>query len=686
MRRLLIVCATAVSMASVFSVLAIAHRSSARVAAADGSLDAEGHLQNQSSAFSAANGSLPLVVASGISVRAIALDSRANVYLTDASAPEQILAVSPSILPTSAASKPSVTARLVVAAGNGVAGFLGDGGGALNSQFDLKLDSMVLRSGMAIAPDGTLFIADTLNSTIRRVAGSDSSEPGIVRSVAGRWASRQTVTLSEPLGLALDRAGNLYIADYAAGAVDVLPAATDSFGGTQLAVLAHIGSAASIALTVDGGKAFVGSPDTGAIFEIDTQTRAIRAVSGFPIRSNSPQESSPCSERHPGLTDNSVVCPAGLAVDGGGNLFVADASSGRILRVDVKSSEVTVAATGLQSPGDMSFDTSGNLYVAEQGADRLLEFLAMGQAAGNLTLTPSTFDFMDQPTGGATPTQDFKLTSTVAVTALAVSFTGSNPGDFQAVSNNCGTSLPAMGMCDINVDFAPSATGSRAATLTVTDSGTDSAAASLSGTGDDYQITLNGSPQEQSTFQGGTVTFNFNVTPVGVFSGVVTIVCPVSSQLPALTTCTPNPSSVTVTSGTPAPFSVTFATTFNGVIGGTATSAFLPPVVAGNRTKPPTRPSSALWAFPAILLFLGGTVALRAFSGRPMLGWPRRQNLQWLLAALLVAYAALFLGACHHNTIQAGLNTPVGTTSLTVRGTAQNAGRGNTIILDVVAH
>jgi hypothetical protein len=241
-------------------------------------------------------------------------------------------------------------------------------------------------------------------------------------------------------------------------------------------------------------------------------------------------------------------------------------------------------------------------------------------------------------------------------------------------------------MCDINVDFAPSATGSRVATLTVTDSGTDSATASLSGTGDDYEITLNGSPQEQSTFQGGTVTFNFNVTPVGVFGGVVTIVCPVSSQLPALTTCTPNPSSVTVTPGTPAPFSVTFATTFNGVIGGTATSAFLSPIVTGNRTKPPTRPSSALWAFPAILLVLGGTVVLRAFSGRPTLGWPRRQNLQWLLAALLVAYAALFLGACHHSTIQAGLSTPVGTTSLTIRGTAQNAGRGNTIILDVVAH
>lgn len=684
MRRLLIVCATVVLLASVFSVLAIAQRSSVLGTPSGGSSDPNGNGQAQPSAPTPANGKVPVVVASGVTVRAVALDARANVYVTNAGAPNRIFTLTGLAGPASADSNPSITARLALVAGNGVAGSLGDGGPALDSQFDLKLDSPVLRSGIAIAPDGTIFVADTLNSTIRRIAGSDSSEPGVVRSIAGRWGPRQNVTLSEPVGLALDRAGNLYIADQAAGAIDVLPAATDSSSATQLAVLAHVGSLSSIALTVDGTKAFVGSPETGAIFEIDTQTRAIRTVPGFATQSNPSQVSSRCLQQGTGSTNNAVPCPAGLAIDGSGNLFVADANSGRILRVDSKSSQITVAASGLNLPGDMSFDATGNLYVAEQGANRLLKFAAMGQAVSNLTLTPSSFDFQDQPTGGATPAQAFTLTNNTSATVsgLAISFTPNT--DFQAPSNNCGLSLAANASCVINVDFAPSATGARAATLSVSDSAADSAAASLSGTGDDYQIVLNGSPQEQSVFQGGTVTFNFNVTPDSVFGGTVTIVCPASSQLPSLTTCTPNPSSVTVTPGKSAPFSVTFATTFDGVMGGTTTTGSLPVIGVRGRSDPPS--ASVAWVSPGLLIVLAGTLSWFYFWSRSPRARRRDSNLAWGSAVLLVACVAVFLGGCHHSSIQPGLNTPVGATNLTIQGTAQNAGRGNTIILDVVAH
>ncbi len=671
-------------MVSMFSVLAIAQISSTSEAASSAKHDARAQSETQSSALSGANSSEPVVLASGVAVRAVALDSRTNVYLTNANVPDRIFTLTGlADLPASAASNPTVTANLALLAGDGIAGSLGDGGSALNSQFDLKLDSMVLRSGIAVASDGTIFVADTLNSTIRRIAGSDSSEPGIVRSVAGRWAPRQEVTLSEPLGLALDRAGNLYIADHA-GAIDVLPAATDSSSDARLVLLAHVVSASSIALTVDGAKAFVGSPDTGAIFEIDTQTRAIRAVAGFPTQPNPSQESR-CAQQGSGSLANTAVCPAALAVDGKGNLFVVDANSGRILRVDSKSSQITVAASGLNLPGDMRFDASGNLYVAEQGTLRLLKFTDMGQPVSNLTLTPSSFDFPDQPTGGATPTQAFTLmnNTSAALSGLTISFIPNT--DFQALSNNCGTSLGAGLPCTINVDFAPSATGARTATLSVTDSGGDSATATLSGTGDDYQIALNGSSMEQSVFQGGTVTFNFNVTPDSVFGGAVTIVCPASSQMPALTTCTPNPSTVTVTPGTAAPFSVTFATTFNGVLGGTTSSA-LPAAIPGGRASPPSNRVSVVGIFLGLLVFLAGPILWHGLSNRSATVGPRSEHLAWASAVLLLACATVFLGGCHHTSIPEGLNTPVGATNLTIRGAAQNAGRGNTIILDVVAH
>lgn len=685
MRRLLIVCATAALLVFEFSVLAIAQRSQS-IQAPSGS-------------------SAPVVVARDVAVRALMLDSRTNAYLTNAGAPNRIFTLTDlANLPASDGTSPSTAARLGLVAGNGVTGSLGDGGGAPDAQFNLKLDSLVLRSGIAVGPDGTIFVADTLNSTIRRVSGSDSSEPGIVRSIAGRWGPRQAVTLSEPLGLALDRSGNLYIADRAAGAIAIVPVATDFSSVAPLAVLAHFASPSSIAVTVDGTRAFVASSDTGAIFEIDTQTRAIRVVPGFAVQSNSSQEPLPCASPNPGSSGKTAVCPAGLAVDGGGNLFVADATSGRILRVDAKTSQVTVAASALSSPGDMSFDASGNLYVAEQGANRVLKFISMGQDPANLSITPpaalppppaprvcpqtAPFNFCDQPTGGATSPQPFTFTNNTnaTVSGLSISFTGADPGDFQAPGNTCGTSLAANTSCTINVEFAPTATGARAATLSVTDSANDSATAGLSGTGDDYEIVLNGSPQEQSVAQGGTVTFKFNITPDSVFGGNVTIVCPASSQLPDLTTCTPSSSTVTVTPGTSAPFTVTFATTFNSVMGGTATNTVAPPTPPGGYVNTRRGPISSVWFFPAALMIFG----VAAFAYRLSLhfanGRRRSVKLVCVPTAVLVFGAAALLAGCHHTAIPASVSTPIGTTNLTIQAGAQNAGRGTTIILDVVTH
>lgn len=685
MRRLLIVCAVAVLAASVFSVFAVAQKGSSSAAAGQ-----------------ANPGPKALVLASGIAIRTVALDAHANLFVTNASAPDRIFTLTgvSNLLPASDLNA-LASARLALVAGNGTTGSLGDGGAALASQFDMELDSLLLRSGIVIAPDGTILIADTLNSTIRRVAGSDSSEPGVIRSVAGRWGPRQEITLAEPLGLALDHAANLYIADRAAGAVDVLPFASDASSTPKLAILAHVASPASIALTSDGTKAFVASADTGAIFEINTQSHAISAIPGFTAQTSETESASRCRQQSSAASESSVPCPAGLAVDGGGNLFVADAASGRILRVDSKSQQVTAAASGLKSPGDITFDASGNLYVADQGANQLLRFAAMGDPTGNLTITspaalppppaprscPATapFNFCDQPTGGATATQAFTLTNTTAaaLTGITISFTGADPGDFQAASNTCGSSLGAGASCSINVDFAPAVAGPRAATLSVTDSVDDSATANVSGTGDDYQVTLNGTNQEQSVFQGGTVTFKFNITPDAVFGGVVTIVCPESSQMPNLTSCTPNPTMVTVTPGTPAPFVVTFATTYNGIMGTIPTSSLLPasfPRDGGASSAPASLRPSLL---AAVLLLVALSLCWWRFSP---VRWPRKSKLAWASFALVIACTATFLTACHHSAIQPGLNTPLGETNVTIRGTAQNAGRGNTIILDVVAH
>ena len=243
----------------------------------------------------------------------------------------------------------------------GTVGSIGDGGAASAAELDLSLNDFSMRSEIAIAPDGTLFIADTGNATIRTVGGAASTEPSVIRSVAGRWAPRQNVELTEPYGVTLDRAGNLYIADHGANAVIELFAAGSSKAG-QLEVLAHMVSPAAVAVTPDGNTVFAASPDTGVIVAINTQTHALRSTGVSPA---------PLFAAALARSNSARIIPQGLAVDGGGNLFIAYTATGgtsdQILRLDAFSSKLTVAARGLSAPGNISFDSQGKLVRRQSG-------------------------------------------------------------------------------------------------------------------------------------------------------------------------------------------------------------------------------------------------------------------------------------------------------------------------------
>ena len=483
------------------------------------------------------------VFSTGIPVRAIAIDplDSKSLYLTRADAPAQIFEIQ-------SANVGSTDSRLAAVAGTSAKGSLGDGGPATSAELELNTSSLVKRSGIAITDDGALYLADTGNSTIREVAGSNSTEPGIIRSVAGRWATGQSSALAEPMGLALDQAGNLFIADHGAGVVAMLSPTG------QIKLLAHVASPASIAVTPDGKTAFVASPETGAILAIDSQTNAINSVNGFAPVSNPPAcgvSAAPASVS---------LCPAGLAVDALGNLFVSDPNSGRILRVDAQNAHISAFASGLNAPGALAMDSRGNLYAAEQGANRILAFAQVGTSQGSLSLTPTSASYGNEPSGGVTATQSFTLSASSLVTGLNIP-KATAPADFTVQSNSCTTTLAANSSCTLNVAFTPTTTGARSATLTVTDSiSTDSASTVLNGTGDDYELQLaNGQLSSISVQAGAAATFNLQVVPDTVFSGTVAFVCP--GNLPTNTTCAFSPASVNVTPGAPAAFSVTFQTT-----------------------------------------------------------------------------------------------------------------------------
>jgi hypothetical protein len=99
--------------------------------------------------------------------------------------------------------------------------------------------------------------------------------------------------------------------------------------------------------------------------------------------------------------------------------------------------------------------------------------VAVGASA--VSLNPVAIGFGNQTVGAASAAQTVKLTNggTAALTGIAISLAGANPGDYSQ-TNTCGTSVTAGGNCTISVTFKPTAAGLRAATLTIADSASGS--------------------------------------------------------------------------------------------------------------------------------------------------------------------------------------------------------------------
>src|SRR5580700_3618973 len=693
-------------------------------------------------------GTAAALVASNVSIRTLAVASQpaettatsnaaassTQLYVTAIDRPDQIfsyiLRAGSNIATTSAAKFLAAPA-----AGVGTVGSIGDGGAASAAELDLSLTNFSMRSEVAVGPDGTIFIADTGNATIRTVGGAASSEPSIIRSVAGRWAPRQNIELVEPYGVTLDRAGNLYIADHGANAVVELFGAASPKAG-QLEVLAHMVSPAAVAVTPDGNTVFAASPDTAVIVAINTQTHALRSAGISPA---------PLFAAALAQSNAARIIPQGLAVDGGGNLFIAYSATGgtsdQILRLDAFSSKLTVAAHGLSAPGNISFDAQGDLFVANQGMRQVLKFNAMGVPATGVTLLPPTpcataTVFCDQVIGGTSPTLAYELfnNNSSAITGVTAGFTAGNDTDFTISNSSCATSLAANSSCAYNVAFTPAANvtsacpggaGSniRCATFTVNYTGaTAPLSAEASGVADDFEITCmntmaftcpppsNGAPYQITISQGFPATFQLQIVPDDTFSGSVTLNCP--TNLPSApagsagnpTTCgisagntvslpLANTLTLPVTAGTAVPFNVTFQTT----------------TTSGKQF--PASAAAAARRLGVIAGFFFSRSGGSASSGGP--GGPRNQAVRELAAAVILA-AILFslvwlvrqtrfsrkltvvpltlavaicavLGGCHGTSSTANVipYTPTGTYTLTVHGFVQNASRGFTMTLVV---
>ena len=115
--------------------------------------------------------------------------------------------------------------------------------------------------------------------------------------------------------------------------------------------------------------------------------------------------------------------------------------------------------------------STGSIVITDNGP-KSLQTLSLTGFGTYINLTPTTLNFGNQTVGTKSASKRIVLINkgSVAVSIAGISFTGTNAADF-AETNTCGTSVAAGASCSITVTFTPSATGNRAATLSLTDNG-----------------------------------------------------------------------------------------------------------------------------------------------------------------------------------------------------------------------
>jgi trimeric autotransporter adhesin len=298
---------------------------------------------------------------------AIALDVAGNLYIADSS---------------------NHTMRRVAAAGgtistvagNHSAGFSGDGGAATSA-------ALYFPQGVAVDASGTLYIADTDNSVIRRVAAAGAT----IATVAGNRAyayggdggPATSAALSNTHGVALDATGNLYIADTDNFVIRRVVAAGGSIstiaGNRTIGYSGNGGPATSATLAYPNGVAVDAA---GNLYIADTNNHVIRrvAAAGGAISTFAGNHNAGYSGDGGAATSAALNFPAGLAIDAAGNLYIADTSNHVIRRVAVSGTISTIAgnhsagysgnggaatSASLNFPFGVALDASGNLYIAD---------------------------------------------------------------------------------------------------------------------------------------------------------------------------------------------------------------------------------------------------------------------------------------------------------------------------------
>lgn len=351
---------------------------------------------------------------------------------------------------------------IVTVAGSGMAGFAGDGGAATSALLDTP-------TGVAVDSNGILYIADSHNARIRRVAG------GIISTVAGTGVSgfsgdggaAASAQLASPSGVAVDTSDNLYIADTGNHRVRrVAGVIITTVAGTGDQGFSGDGGAATSA-TLDA-PASVAVDAAGNLYIADRHNQRIRVVGTNGTittfaGSGTPGFSGGFAGDGAAATAAALSRPSGVSVDSAGNVYIADANNQRVRTVT--AGVITTAfgngsqgfsgdggrpdAASLDTPKSVAIDSNGNFALADSMNHRI-------RSAADATIA-----FASSAVGTSSATQGITLTNAGSVDLTIASAVVSGPFVVTG-SSTCAAvpfTLSAGTSCTEVLAFAPTQAG-----------------------------------------------------------------------------------------------------------------------------------------------------------------------------------------------------------------------------------
>ena len=262
-------------------------------------------------------------------------------------------------------------------AGNGTYGFSGDGSAATSAK-------IAAPAQVVLDASGNVFIADAENHRIRKVSTS-----GTITTVAGAdsagfsgdGSAATNARLNGPYGLAVDATGNLFIADYYNNRIRKVTASgvIRTYAGTGTAGYSGDGSAATAAklngpcgVAVDAaGNVYIADINNGRIRKVNT-SGVITTVAGVGTFGNSGDGGQ--------ATNAQIATPYGVSLDASGNIYIVDYYYAVVRKVSPSGVITRVAGIGtagysgdggaatsaaLRNPLYVAADNSGNLFIAD---------------------------------------------------------------------------------------------------------------------------------------------------------------------------------------------------------------------------------------------------------------------------------------------------------------------------------